>query len=130
MKKILFFFAAALVIAGCESQEAIKYGTAQPEISFEYREVGDRKVEFRNTSTPEFTREYFWWYFHNGKDNIAPYIGAEGWRFLPTATYTVTMQYKPGKIAGTYDKVLKTCTFTMTITGVADSVWHVATPKE
>ena len=133
MKKIVsIFLLSALVFSACELEHNIELANANPEISFEYREVvndkyDNHKFEFRNTSTPESTQPYYWYYFQDA----AIAIGSGGERYYNAlGTYSVTVQYKPGIKGVDPDKIFKSKDFTITITGVEDSVWRAATPVE
>lgn len=132
MKKIVsIFMLSALVFSACESKRKIELANANPEISFEYREVANdkydnHKFEFRNTSIPEFTQPYYWYYFQDA----AIAIGSGGDRYYNAlGTYSVTVLYKPG-VTEDPDEILKSKDFTISITGVEDSVWRAATPIE
>ena len=132
MKKIVsIFLLSALVFSACESKKKNELANADPEISFEYREVANdkydnHKFEFRNTSIPEITQPYYWYYFQDA----AIAIGSGGDRYYNAlGTYSVTVLYKPG-VTEDPDDILKSKDFTITITGVEDSVWRAATPIE
>lgn len=135
MKKILLLVIAALAIVACEKQKKVA-DAKDMEISFEYRNIQTDSLhsfvphfEFRNTTTPEYTRPDFWWYFKGGTGDIAPFIGETGDRYVSIIdTYNVTLQYKPA-VEPDPNAVLAERTFTINITGVADSVWHTAVPK-
>ena len=122
--KILLFALAAVAICACEKKQV-----ADPknmEISFEYREVDTRIIEYRSTSTPSYIAPDLWYYWNDG---TAIAIGDGHHIFSALGDVNVTVLYKPG-VEPDFDAVHNSRQFTITITGLADSIWHAATPIE
>ncbi len=131
MKKLSFIALCvlALTFVACEKKQV-----ANPSdlvISFEYREVQDtivstNKIEIRSTSTPSYVAPDLWYYFDA---NQAIRIGDSYQRFYSTGTKNVKVLYKPG-VAPDFDAIHASQEFTISITGVTDSIWRAATPVE
>lgn len=128
MKKLLtiILFTTVLICTGCEKEKKVA-NLDELKISFEYREVTANKFEFRNTSTPEYTRADFWFRL-DGK--VISVRESENWYFCyGKGTHSMIMHYKPeAKIP--LDSIYTSKEFTMTITGVPDSIWRAAVPVE
>lgn len=128
MKKLLtvILFTTAIISTGCDNGKKVA-NLNDLKISFEYREVAGNKFEFRNTSTPEFTRSDFWFRFEGKVISVRK---SENWyHCYGTGTYSMIMHYKP-EAEIPMDSIYTSKEFTMEITGVADSVWRDAVPVE
>lgn len=128
MKKLLtvILFVTAIICTGCDNGKKVA-NLNDLKISFEYREVADNKFEFRNTSTPEFARADFWFRFEGKVISVRE---SENWYpCYGTGTYNMVMQYKP-EAEIPLDSIYTSKEFTMTITGIPDSVWRAAVPVE
>lgn len=130
MKHTQFFLAFVVAAALCSCE---KGKNAEPiknaQVSFEYREVvndlyDNHKVEFRNTSTPADLKAYSWRFNGDPTYDAAPAANYEEfWHYFATiGTRTVVLTCKDA------NAFLYTDTFSISITGVLDSIWKPATP--
>ena len=130
MKKLflLALCALPLVFTSCEKgKKAVDPNNLT--IAFEYRQVYNwqyNKIEFRSTSTPDVAGDL--WYYFDG-DGEAILIGNGYHIFANTGDHEVTVLYKPG-VAPEIDAIHASRKFTITVPGVADSIWCNAVPKE
>lgn len=129
MKRTFLLLMVALAFVACEQKKQV---AQNPKISFEYREVVDsvvggiQAIDIRSTSEPEYIAPDLWYYYGT---EIAEQIGDGHHRFPAIGTYNVVVLYKPG-VEPDLDAVHASKNFTITITGVADSIWRDATPVE
>lgn len=125
-KFILITMCAGLLLStGCEKQKRVPKQT-EIELSFQYREVGNKRIEFRNTSTPDYMLSDDMWYYFS--TTAAPAIGNGAINLGRTGITDVNMLYKPA-IAPEPNAICASRSFQITLTGVVDSIWINAEPK-